>query len=81
MVGMKYNRYLIAGITLVTILLLFIFSGAVTETETELFKTNGFDAAEHGYSMLLLGIGLPLLLATIFIFTRMRKGEPLQKQK
>ncbi|WP_342304470.1 hypothetical protein [Methanolobus sp. ZRKC5] len=66
---------------MVTILLLFIFSGAVTETETELFKTNGFDAAEHGYSMLLLGIGLPLLLATIFIFTRMRKGEPLQKQK
>lgn len=74
MVGMKYNRYLIAGITLVTILLLFAFSGAVSETKTELFKTNGFDAAEHGYSILLLGIGLPLLLAIVFVFTRRRKG-------
>lgn len=81
MVGMKYNRYLIAGITLVTILLLLIFSGAVSETEKELFKTNGFDAAEHGYSKLLLGIGLPLLLATFLIFTKKRKGESLQKQK
>lgn len=71
---MKYSRYLIAGITLVTILLLFVFSGAVSETETGLLKTNGFDAAEYGYSILLLGIGFPLLMAFIFVFTRRRKG-------
>ncbi len=78
---MKYNRYLITGITLLTILLLFLFSGAVSETETELFKTNRFDASENGYSALLVGIGLPLILAMLYVFTRVKKEETLENEK
>ncbi|ETA68979.1 MAG: hypothetical protein PWQ51_808 [Methanolobus sp.] len=73
MVGMKYNRYLIIGITLLTVLFLFIFSGAVSVTDTELFNVNGFDAGENGFEVLVLGIGLPLLLAAIYVVFRSKK--------
>jgi hypothetical protein len=64
---MKYNRYLIIGITLLTVLFLFIFSGAVSETEINLFHSNGSNASENGFEIFILGIGLPLLLAAIYI--------------
>jgi hypothetical protein len=73
MVGMKYNRYLIIGITLLTVLFLFIFSGAVSVTDTELFNVNGFNAGENGVEVLVLGIGLPLLLAAIYVVFRSKK--------
>ncbi|MDI3486837.1 MAG: hypothetical protein PWQ50_2057 [Methanolobus sp.] len=73
MVGMKYNRYLIIGITLLTVLFLFIFSGAVSVTDTELFNVNGFNAGENGVEVLVLGIGLPLLLAAIYVIFRSKK--------
>ena len=76
---MKYSRYLIAGIILVTVLLLFVFSGAFSENKTELFKSNGFDVAEDGYNILLLGIGLPLLLAIIFVFIRRKRDRNKSK--
>jgi hypothetical protein len=75
MVGMKYNRYLVVGITLLTVLFLFIFSGAVSETDAGLFGIDGFNTAEHGLGVLMLGIGLPLLLAAIYIAFRAKKDN------
>ncbi len=75
MVGMKYNIFLILGITLLTVLFLFIFSGAVSETNTDLFHVNGFNTGENGLGILFLGIGLPLLLAAIYIAFRMKKED------
>ncbi len=79
MVGMKYNRYLIAGITVLTIMLLILFSGAVSETNTRIFSVGDLDMAEYGYGALLLGIGLPLILAAIYFFARMRIGRYLEE--
>ncbi|WMW21047.1 hypothetical protein RE476_06400 [Methanolobus mangrovi] len=76
---MKYNRYLIVGITLLTILLLFLFTGAVSQTETELFGLDGLDSYQHGYSTLLLGIGLPLVLAILYLFTSTKKSKSQEK--
>ncbi len=76
---MKYNLYLLAGITLLTILLLIMFSGMVSETETKIFEVNGSDSSEYGYTALLLGIGLPLILAILYVFARTRKGNPVEK--
>ncbi|WP_340820715.1 hypothetical protein [Methanolobus sp. WCC4] len=81
MAGMKYNRYLITGISLLTILLLFLFAGVVSETESEMLRANGIDASERGYGAILLGIGLPLILTMIYIFARNRKGEPMKNEK
>lgn len=78
MVGMKYNWYLIGGVTLLTILLLFLFAGAVAE-DKDMLKANGINTSEHGYGSILLGIGLPLILATIYVFARNRKDKPMKK--
>ncbi|WMW25539.1 hypothetical protein RE474_02120 [Methanolobus sediminis] len=75
MVGMKYNRYLILGITLLTVLFLFIFSGAVSVTDNELFIVDGFNAAENGLEILILGIGIPLLLAAVYVAFRAKKEK------
>jgi hypothetical protein len=72
---MKYNRYLIVGITLLTVLFLFMFSGAVSETDTELFSANGLSASHNGFGIILLGIGLPLLLAAVYVAFRMKKED------
>ncbi|WP_321430779.1 hypothetical protein [uncultured Methanolobus sp.] len=72
---MKYNRYLIVGITLLTVLFLFMFSGAVSETDTELFSANGLSASHSGFGIILLGIGLPLLLAAVYVAFRMKKED------
>ena len=76
---MKYNRYLIAGITLLTILLLFLFSGTVSETETGLLGLDGLNSSQHGYNTLLLGIGLPFVLAILYIATGAKKGKSQEK--
>ncbi|SDF28688.1 hypothetical protein SAMN04488589_0235 [Methanolobus vulcani] len=81
MVGMKYNRYLIVGITLLTVLFLFMFSGAVTKTDTSLFHVNGFDASDDGFEVLLLGIGFPLLLAAIYVVFRTKKDNSQQSKQ
>ncbi|MBP1909910.1 hypothetical protein [Methanolobus bombayensis] len=70
---MKYNRYLIVGITLLTVLFLFMFSGAVSETETNLFSANGFNVEEDGYGVLLIGMVVPLVFALIYVASRMKK--------
>ncbi|MDG6243490.1 MAG: hypothetical protein QCH31_03730 [Methanolobus sp.] len=77
---MKYNRYLIIGITLLTIMLLFLFSGVVSETGNELLGTKALDQIQYGHGKLLIGIGLPLVFAAIYIFYRSR-GDKNTKDK
>jgi hypothetical protein len=52
-----------------------MFSGAVSETDTELFSSNGLSSSHNGFGILLLGIGLPLLLAAVYVAFRMKKED------
>ncbi|WP_407356998.1 hypothetical protein [Methanolobus sp. WCC5] len=72
---MKYNRYLVIGITLLTIMLLFLFSGVVSETGSELFGLNALDQTQYGHGKLLMGIGLPLVFAAIYVLYRSRSDK------
>ncbi|SFM61673.1 hypothetical protein [Methanolobus profundi] len=74
---MKYKIFLVAGITILTVMLLFLFSGAVAGNEAGLLADNGIATSEHGYGTLLLGIGIPLIIATLYVVARSKKSGPL----
>ncbi len=68
---MKYKIYLLAGVALLTVMVLLIFTGVVTEKSNAMFILKGLEPLYTSYDTLFLGIGLPLLL--VIIYSRLKK--------
>ncbi|WP_406661061.1 hypothetical protein V7O66_00625 [Methanolobus sp. ZRKC3] len=72
---MKYNRYLIGGIAVITLLLLFMFAGAVSGPTDGYISSICNHYAEIGIPTFIVGMMVPLILAGIYMYFKSGKGS------
>jgi uncharacterized membrane protein (DUF485 family) len=70
---MKYNRYLIVGIATLTLLLSFMFAGAVSGPTGGYINSICNHYIEVGIPTSIAGILIPLILAGIYIHFKSKK--------
>ena len=67
---MKYNRYLIIGVIILTLLLIFLFAGAISGPGSEYAGSISNNYLRLESLTVMIGLLVPLIMAGLYIYIR-----------